>query len=139
MLKAEQEEEALKMVDKFTAKGEIPKRRLKARISLPSCTSESVNYVLECFTCRKGGERRTYYGETSCSPYQRGTEHLREIEEGVLSHPLVLHFWEEHLGKRQPVMMRVTLAHLKPLNREVTESANILASNKVLRESQRDR
>ena len=76
-----------------------------------------------------------YYSETSHSPYQRGTEHLREIEEGVLYHPLVLHFWEEHMGKRQPVMMRVISAHLKPLERQVTESANILASNKVLRES----
>ena len=39
------------------------------------------------------------------------------------------------MGKRQPVMMRVISAHLKPLERQVTESANILASSKVYRES----
>ena len=104
-------------------------------VSIPSCTSESVNYILECYTCRKAGEKRAYYGETSRSPYQRGKEHLREVEEGVISHPLVLHFWEEHRGRRQPIMMRVTSSHLKPLERQVTESVNILAGNKNLKES----
>ena len=113
------------MVDNSSAKGEIPKRSPEDRKSLSSCSSESVNYIRECYFCRKVGQRRVYHGETSCSPYQRGTEHLREVEEGVLSHPLVLHFWEEHMGKRQSIMMGVTSAHLMSLDRQVTESVTI--------------
>ena len=91
--------------------------------------------MIEGYTCRKSGVKRTYHGETSRSAYQRGAEHQKEVEEGVLSHPLVLHFWEEHQGRRQPLMMRVISAHLTPLDRQVTESINILASNQNESES----
>ena len=62
------------------------------KIALPSCTTEGVNYVLECMACRNQERKRTYFGDTGRSPYQRGKEHVREIDEGVLSHPLVLPF-----------------------------------------------
>ena len=117
----ENEEEALRKLDNNVAKETILKRSPEEKISLPSCTSEGVNYVIECYTCRKSGIRRTYYGETSRSAYQRGAEHQKEVKEGILSHPLVLHFWEEHQGRRQPLMMRVISAHLTPLDRQVTE------------------
>ena len=123
------------MLDKDTSKKEIPKRKPEDRISIPSCTSESVNYAIECYTCRKAGIRRIYYGETSRLPYQRGKEHLREVEEGVISHPLVQHFWEEHRGRKQLILMRVTSSHLKPLERQVTESVNILEGNRNPAES----
>ena len=32
------------------------------RLSLPGCTSEGVNYVLECGTCRDKGCKRQYWG-----------------------------------------------------------------------------
>ena len=40
------------------------------KVALPSCTTEGVNYLLECVTFRRQGKRRTYHGE-----------HIREIEE----------------------------------------------------------
>ena len=55
------------------------------KAALPSCTTEGVNYLLECVAWRREGKRRVYNGETGRSPYQRGKEHMREIEEGVLA------------------------------------------------------
>ena len=75
--------------------------------SLPGCTSEGITYALECLSCRKKGTKRIYIGESSRSAYQRGKEHLKDVREGVLDHPMVQHFWEEHGGKQQEVMMRV--------------------------------
>ena len=56
--------------------------------SIPGCTSEVVNYSLECMTCRKIGVKRMYIGESSCSTYQWGREHSKEIKEGVMDHPM---------------------------------------------------
>ena len=75
-----------------------------------------------------------YYRETGRSPYQRGKEHMREIE-GVLSHPLVLHFWEDHDGRRQEVLMRTISAHLTAIDRQAGESVNILEAAKRQGES----
>ena len=61
----------------------------KDRVAKASCTGEGINYVIECRTCREKGVKRRYYGESSRSTYQRGNEHVKEIENGVLSHPLV--------------------------------------------------
>jgi len=44
---------------------------------------------------------------------------------GKLAHPMVLHFWEQHEGRQQPVLMRVTSKHLMALERQVRESINI--------------
>ena len=60
----------------------ITRRKAEDKESIPSCTMEGVNYVLECWTCRREGTRRIYYGETSRSRYQRGVECLRGINEG---------------------------------------------------------
>ena len=53
----------------------------------------------------------------------------------MLTHPLVLHFWEEHGGSKQEVLMRILSAHLTPADRQVQESVNILAANKNPEES----
>ena len=50
------------------------------KIALPCCTKESINYTLECITCRLEGKKATYIGETSRSPYQRGREHSSDID-----------------------------------------------------------
>ena len=84
-LALEEVEEALMR----TENKEVKKKSDQDRTALPSCTSEGVNYVLECLTCRRKGLKRQYFGETSRSDYQRGIEHTREIEEGIASHPLV--------------------------------------------------
>ena len=51
---------------------------------------------------------------------------MKEIREGVIAHPLVDQFWEEHNGRKQEVLMRILSTHLTPLERQVQESANIL-------------
>ena len=74
---------------------------------------------------RLEGKRRIYWGESSRSGHQRGQEHHREIIGGVQTHPLVLHFAEEHSGTRQDYLMRVTNFHKKALERQVLESIRI--------------
>ena len=128
ILAMEEVEESLKMAD-CNRQDEVTIRRSKEeKVAVPTCTREGINYSLECVTCRKLGKRSVYYGESSRSGFQRGGEHAQEIEDGILSHPLVLYFWEEHQGRRQEVMMRITSTHLTALDRQVTESVNILTA-----------
>lgn len=65
--------------------------------------------------CRGQGVKRWYYGESSRTAYQRGNEHSREIREGVATHPLVMHFREEHSGQEQEVLMKILSNHMTPL------------------------
>ena len=81
--------------------------------------------VLTKGVTRRQGVKRRYFGETSRSPFQRGSEHLREITLGVATHPLVTHFEEEHEGQPLEVLMRILSKHLTPLDRQVRESLNI--------------
>ena len=131
ILGAEEEEDTLKLVCEQGETQETGKKTKEDRRSLPGCTQEGCNYVIECLPCRKAGKSRRYNGETGRSPYQRGAEHLREVELGVASHPLVLHFREEHQEERQPILMRVLSRHLTALDRQVTESLNIIRASRV--------
>ena len=76
-LAKEAEEVAMKMLNKEET-GTIKSRKAD-RNSIPSCTGEGTNYSIECLTCRQEGKRRIYFGETSRSPYQRGSEHQKEV------------------------------------------------------------
>ena len=105
ILAQEEEDKAMARVA-----GEVPKATppKETSTSLSGCMGEGVTYTLECQTCRSQGTKRTYIGESSRSPYQCGVEHTREIREGVLDHPMVQHFWEEHKGVEQKVLMRMS-------------------------------
>ena len=50
--------------------------------------------------------------------FQRGKEHSRDIEEGVLGHPMVQNFWEEHKGEKQEILLslRETLEGFRKTN-----------------------
>ena len=72
-------------------------------------------YTLECITCINAGIQRVYWGESSWSPYQRGQEHQQDINSGLMSNPLVVHFWEEHVGEQQEILMRVVSKHMTAL------------------------
>ena len=109
-----------------TKKGSWPKDDCR---SLPGCTGEGCNYVIECLSCRKAGLKRRYYGETSCSPYQKINEYLREVREGVATHPLVAHFREEYGSIAQEILMRILSTHLTSLDRQVKESLNIFKAS----------
>ena len=82
-------------------------------------------YAIECTTCRNQGTHRVSWGESSRSSYQRGCEHQRYIDSGLMSHPLVIHFWEEHDGQQQQIIMIVVSKHVTALDRQVTESVRI--------------
>ena len=80
------------------------------------------------------GIKRIYVGESSRSSYQRGKEHLKDVREGVLDHPMVQHFWEEHGGQEQGIMIRVLSRHIKTLEHQVQESVLIEKLSEVEKE-----
>ena len=49
----------------------------------------------------------------------------------MTTHPLVMHFREEHSGQEQKVLMRILSSHMTPLDRQVKESLNILKASKI--------
>ena len=53
------------------------------------------------------------------SGHQRSREHEKEVGDGVLSHPLVQHFLEEHEGMHQDLLFRVVRKHRVALYRLV--------------------
>ena len=95
---------------------------------------EGCNYVIECLACRKKGVKSRYFGESRRSPYPRGNEHAREINEGVGTHPLVIHMREEYSRRQQEVLMRVISKHITPLDRQMRESLNIIKASKETEE-----
>ena len=50
---------------------------------------------------------------------------MREVQNGIQTYPLVLHFMEEHGGRKQDFLMRVTDNHKKALERQIVESIRI--------------
>ena len=114
IIEKEKEEAAMAMVQGGENK---PKPINKEdQIALPGCTREGVAYILECRTCRDGGIRRHYVGETSISGYQRAKEHVRDVEEGTATHPMNVHFMEEHRGQIQEVVFRIVSKHKTALD-----------------------
>ena len=103
----EAESESGRRMERVSVSGkrEEKKRERKEETALPLCTKESINYTIECIPCKEEGKRRIYWGETSRSGNQRGAEHYREINNGVQTHPLVLHYVEEHNGEKQPFLI----------------------------------
>ena len=80
---------------------------------------------MDCLGCRSQGVNRQYHGESSRSGYQRGKEHEKDVEAGVLKHPKIQHFWEDHGGVRQDILTRITSKHFNALERQVKESVII--------------
>ena len=62
---AEQDAVSLVVGDKEKEEQKVTKWPKEDTRSLPGCTSEGCNYVIECLQCRKQGLKRRYYGETS--------------------------------------------------------------------------
>ena len=87
-------------MDLVEGKVNKPGAATKDKRALPSCTGESKNYVVECLPCRRNGVQKLYFGETSRSGYQRAVEHKKEIDNGAATHPLVIHFCEDHNGRK---------------------------------------
>ena len=58
---------------------------------------------------------------------------MRDMKEGVATHPLVAYFCEEHAEKQQEVLMGFLTRHFSPVDRQVKESLNILKASKSKR------
>ena len=126
MIEKEKEDKAVgAATGEMEGKEAIMKMPKKEQIALPGCTAEGIVYILECLTCRHQGRKRQYVGETSRSGYQRGKEHRREVEKEVATHPMTLHFQEEHSGNQQETVFRIISKHYTPLERQVIESVVI--------------
>ena len=69
-----------------------------------------------------------HVGESSRSAHQRGKEHMREITKGKRTHPLVIHFIEEHNEARQEILLGVVGKFKTPLERQVWESVKIYST-----------
>ena len=59
---------------------------------------------------------------------------MMEISDGMASHPLTIHFREEHGGKQQEVLLRILSRHISPLERQVVELLNIIKASKISEE-----
>ena len=57
---------------------------------------------------------------------------MKEIDNGIATHPLVIHFCEEHQGRKQEVLFRVLSSHLTALERQTVESINIMTAGRDL-------
>ena len=71
------------------------------QVALPGCSREGIVYAFKCLACREEGSRRQYIEETLRSGFQRAKEYIRGVREGIATHPIVIHFEEEHGGQRQ--------------------------------------
>ena len=87
--------------DPEPGKPEVPRPSREETMSFPKCTTEGVGYNIECWPCRLKGRKYLYIGETSRSSYQRGKEHLNDIESNKKTHPINIHFKEVHNGEIQ--------------------------------------
>ena len=75
--------------------------------------------------CLHLGRQATYRGETARSGRQHGGEHARDLKNGLVSSPLVLHCIEEHGGITPRFIHTITQIEPKPLYRAVRESVQI--------------
>ena len=123
IVEAKKEEAALAMVGK--GDGNPKPIRKEDQVALPGCTREGVVYALECRSCRNKGLRRQYISETSRSGFQRAKEHKREVEEGITTHPMVIHFLEDHQGEEQETVFRLLSKHRTALDCQVMELVRI--------------
>ena len=89
------------------------------------CMRQGVVYTLSCTTCRAGGAKATYYGESSRTAYDRGREHAYSMERGDQNHPLVAHYVVDHPGVEVDTEMKVISYQEKPLYRQVLEGVLI--------------
>ena len=113
------------------------------------CTRRSIVYETGCITCEKKEEKMIleiyeeedqqreaskkirlfkYIGESSRSPYERGLEHLRDLEELKKDSHMLKHFFSEHEREEIKDMefgMRVLKTHKTAYDRQISESVTI--------------
>ena len=61
-----------------------------------NCMRGGAVYSIWCLTCREEGKQSVYVGETKRTMFDRGSEHLKAIQERDQESPLVEHHQGEH-------------------------------------------
>ena len=102
---------------------ELPAAMLKS--GSHQCRREGLNYSLQCLTCLKEGCRTLYRGEASRSGRQRHGEHWRDLQDGVVTSPMVIHSIQEHGGIMPSLLAVIDRIEPSPLYRAARESVAI--------------
>ena len=111
-----------------------------------SCTKRSVTYQTWCEECRKREEEKngedgeekiiplhTYIGETSRSSYERGREHIKDVEQLNTGSHILKHIVEVHEGvdpARIEFRMKAVKYHQSAFERQIYESVKIQSIRK---------
>ena len=83
-------------------------------------------YCIACITCRIGGIKAEYWGETGRTGYDRGLEHLKALENMHKDNTLEPHWREHHGGGEDPSFtMKIIKQHARPLSRQIHEGIQI--------------
>ena len=71
------------------------------------CMRKGALYQIRCLGCQREGKEMLYIGETARTPYDRGLEHMRAIENSNPESPMVEHCHDHHQGILQEFTMKV--------------------------------
>ena len=119
------------------------------------CTKRCITYETWCITCERREQKRIdeehpeedekarmkryqqirlfkYIGESSRSIYERGLEHLRDLEELKTDSHMLKHFCEMHTGEEIKDMKfgcRILKQSQTAFNRQINESVEIQSNN----------
>ena len=115
------------LVEKKKDTREMKEKLPKILISKTSrqCRREGVNYTLQCLLCLPLGKQSLYRGESSHSARGRQGQHARDISNGVVTNPLVIHSIKEHGGVRPVMAATIDQVEARPLYRAVREAVRI--------------
>ena len=89
-----------------------------------------MTYTIHCLECRRTGRDVEYVGETSRTTFERGIEHLNDLENEVSGKPLWEHVKEDHGGRvdRSWFKMSMVMKHQTALQRQIREALAIEGS-----------
>ena len=105
------------------AKEKLPDELEKTTVN--QCRREGINYTIQCLTCIPLGLKTLYRGEGARSARQRQGEHFRDLENGTVASPLVIHALEEHGGQKPEMLAIVDKLEPSALYRAAHESVKI--------------
>ena len=127
------ERNGLKLIDLLGCKdpwGKTPCERTecwscKDEDSMGCCRTEGVTYSILCLGCLRDGLKAEYSGEISRTLYQRGQEHLRDLDDKLDESPLWKHCVSQHNSTVQEFQLKLLSKHKTAFTRQIAESVHI--------------
>ena len=95
-----------------------------------SMAALGITYTIHCLECRKNGVEVEYVGEIARTTYERGGEHLRDLQGKVAGKSLWKHVLEDHGGVTDRFFFKMTMVkkHQSALQRQIREALDIEGS-----------